>query len=120
MIEMGIEFVCGARNHDVKPHSPIGQRLGGNGERVSIHILLPAGFQLAEGARSPADAPAGHAKNDDQQKGSRFHRAHTRCGPGYIPIDRAFDEQDINLNDWAWTPPGSEAVMKTAIREVLK
>ena len=24
------------------------------------------------------------------------------CGPGYIPIDRAFDEQDINLNDWAW------------------
>ena len=42
------------------------------------------------------------------------------CGPCYIPIDRAFDEQDINLNDWAWTPPGSEAVMKTAIREVLK
>ena len=42
------------------------------------------------------------------------------CGPGYIPIDRAFDEQDINLNDWAWTPPGSEAVMKAAIREVLK
>ena len=42
------------------------------------------------------------------------------CGPGYIPIDRAFDEHDVNLNDWAWTPPGSEAVMKTAIREVLK
>jgi hypothetical protein len=42
------------------------------------------------------------------------------CGPGYIPIDRAFDEQDINLSDWAWTPPGSEAVMKTAIRELLK
>ena len=42
------------------------------------------------------------------------------CGPGYIPIDRAFNENDSNLNDWAWTPPGSEAVMKTAIREVLK
>jgi hypothetical protein len=42
------------------------------------------------------------------------------CGPGYIPIDRAFDENDQNLNDWAWTPPGSEAVMKAAIREVLK
>ncbi len=42
------------------------------------------------------------------------------CGPGYIPIDRAFAEKDSNLNDWAWTPPGSEAVMKTAIREVLK
>ena len=42
------------------------------------------------------------------------------CGPGYIPIDRAFRENDGNLNDWAWTPPGSEAVMKDAIRAVLK
>lgn len=42
------------------------------------------------------------------------------CGPGYIPIDRAFEEQDINLASWAWTPPGSEAVMKNAIRELLK
>ena len=42
------------------------------------------------------------------------------CGPGYIPVERAFTERDSNLNDWAWTPPGSEAVMKAAIREVLK
>jgi hypothetical protein len=42
------------------------------------------------------------------------------CGPGYIPIDRAFNENDLNLNDWAWTPPGSEAVMKEAIRQVLR
>ena len=42
------------------------------------------------------------------------------CGPGYIPIDRAFDELDINLGSWAWTPPGSEAIMKAAIRELLK
>lgn len=41
-------------------------------------------------------------------------------GPGYIPIERAWHEQDSNLNDWAWTPPGSEAVMKAAIREALK
>lgn len=42
------------------------------------------------------------------------------CGPGYIPIERSFTERDSNLNDWAWTPPGSEAVMKAAILEVLK
>ena len=42
------------------------------------------------------------------------------CGPGYIPIERSFTERDSNLNDWAWTPPGSEAVMKAAIQEVLK
>jgi hypothetical protein len=41
-------------------------------------------------------------------------------GPGYIPIERAWREKDSNLNDWAWTPPGSEAVMKNAIREALK
>jgi hypothetical protein len=41
-------------------------------------------------------------------------------GPGYIPIERAWREKDSNLNDWAWTPPGSEAVMKAAIREALK
>ena len=42
------------------------------------------------------------------------------CGPGYIPVERAWREKDSNLNDWAWTPPGSEEVMKTAIREALK
>ena len=42
------------------------------------------------------------------------------CGPGYIPIERAFQEKDSNLNDWAWTPPGSEAVMRAAIRDLLK
>lgn len=42
------------------------------------------------------------------------------CGPGYIPIERAWAEKDTNLNDWAWTPPGSEEVMKAAIREAMK
>lgn len=41
------------------------------------------------------------------------------CGPGYIPIERAWLEHDSNLHDWAWTPPGSEEVMKKAIREAL-
>ena len=41
------------------------------------------------------------------------------CGPGYIPIERAWREKDSNLNDWAWTPPGSEEVMQAAIREAV-
>jgi len=41
-------------------------------------------------------------------------------GPGYIPIERAWKEQDSNLHDWAWTPPGSEEVMHAAIRRALK
>ncbi len=41
------------------------------------------------------------------------------CGPGYIPIERAWQEKDQNLNDWAWVGPGSEEVFKKAIREVI-
>ncbi len=41
-------------------------------------------------------------------------------GPGYIPVERAWREKDSNLHGWTWVPPGSEAVMKEAIREVLQ
>ncbi len=41
------------------------------------------------------------------------------CGPGYIPIERAWTERDTNLRDWAWVPPGSEEKMKSAIDEVM-
>lgn len=41
------------------------------------------------------------------------------CGPGYIPIERAWQERDSNLRDWAWVPPGSEEAMKKAIRQVM-
>jgi hypothetical protein len=42
------------------------------------------------------------------------------CGPGYIPIERAWQERDSNLRDWAWVPPGSEEAMKQAIRKVMQ
>lgn len=48
-----------------------------------------------------------------------FTLGYGESGPGYIPIERSWRERDTNLNDWAWTPPGSEAVMKKAIREAL-
>lgn len=41
------------------------------------------------------------------------------CGPGYIPIERAWKENDSNLRDWTWVGPSSEEPMKAAIREVL-
>jgi len=42
------------------------------------------------------------------------------CAPGYIPIERAWKEQDENLNDWCWVSPGSEAVIKRAIEAALR
>lgn len=41
------------------------------------------------------------------------------CGPGYIPIERAWQERDSNLHDWCWINPGSEAAMKRSIRDAL-
>lgn len=41
------------------------------------------------------------------------------CGPGYIPTERAWEEQDSNLRDWCWVTPGAEAQMKRAIQEAL-
>ena len=42
------------------------------------------------------------------------------CGPGYIPTERAWKENDGNLSDWCWVNPGSEKRMVEAIGKVLK
>jgi hypothetical protein len=42
------------------------------------------------------------------------------CGPGYIPIERAWAENDGNLADWCWVNPGSEKRMAGAIGKALK
>ncbi len=42
------------------------------------------------------------------------------CGPGYIPIERAWKENDGNLTDWCWVNPGSEKRMTDAIGKALK
>ncbi len=39
--------------------------------------------------------------------------------PGYIPIERAWRENDGNLSDWCWVAPGSEKVMMEAMRKAL-
>jgi hypothetical protein len=41
------------------------------------------------------------------------------CGPGYIPIERAWKERDGNLNDWCWVNPGSEKRMMDAMEKLL-
>jgi hypothetical protein len=42
------------------------------------------------------------------------------CGPGYIPIERAWKENDGNLSDWCWVNPGSEKRMMDAIEKGLR
>jgi hypothetical protein len=42
------------------------------------------------------------------------------CAPGYIPIERAWVEDDTNLHDWCWVAPGAEQRMTTALEAALK
>ena len=41
------------------------------------------------------------------------------CAPGYIPTEKAWQENDTNLHDWCWVAPGSEPRMKEAIQRVF-
>ena len=42
------------------------------------------------------------------------------CGPGYVPIERAWEEGDENLGDWCWVARGSEVAVVHALQKVLK
>jgi hypothetical protein len=42
------------------------------------------------------------------------------CAPGYIPIERAWRENDGNLHDWCWVAPGAEAAMNRVIEAALE
>ncbi len=41
------------------------------------------------------------------------------CAPGYVPIERAFEENDANLRDWCWVATGAEKAMTETIRSAL-
>ena len=43
-----------------------------------------------------------------------------QCAPGYIPLDRNWEEKDSNLHGWCWNAPGMEKPLKKAISKVLK
>ena len=74
------------------------------------YLLLPAEayveYQLVAQAARP--------------KGFVVTAGYGECGPGYIPTEQAWKENDGNLTDWCWVDPGCEELMKKAIGEVLK
>lgn len=41
------------------------------------------------------------------------------CATGYVPIEKAWEENDTNLGDWCWVAPGAEKAMKSAIEAAL-
>ncbi len=42
------------------------------------------------------------------------------CATGYVPTEKAFEEDDANLRDWCWVAPGCERAMTAALEQALK
>ncbi|MFT5469315.1 MAG: hypothetical protein ACI8UO_004434 [Verrucomicrobiales bacterium] len=42
------------------------------------------------------------------------------CGPGYIPVEQAWEEKDGNLGGWCWVDPGAEAPIKKVLQQLLE
>ena len=89
-----------------------------SGHRVDLPML---DFGPAQLLLLPAESYVEYQLFAQEQRPASFvvTLGYGECGPGYIPIERAWQERDTNLRDWTWVPPGSEAVMKDAIRAVL-
>ena len=89
------------------------------GHRVDLPLL---DFGPAELLLLPAESYVEYQLFAQEQRPDSFVMVmgYGECGPGYIPIERAWMEKDSNLRDWTWVPPGSEEVMKTAIRDVFR
>jgi len=74
------------------------------------YLLLPAEAYVEYQLMAQAVRP----------KGFVVTAGYGECGPGYIPTEHAWRENDSNLADWCWVDPGCEDKMKAAIGEVLK
>lgn len=107
---------------------PFGQCLAALGlswqKRVAagVPVDLPVlDFGSAALCILPAEAYVEFQLYAQEQRKDRFVLAagYGECGPGYIPIERSWTEKDGNLSDWCWIDPGSEKVLKDAVRKAL-
>jgi hypothetical protein len=74
------------------------------------YLLLPAEAYVEYQLMAQAVRP----------KGFVVTAGYGECGPGYIPTEKAWEENDGNLSDWCWVDPGCEKFMKQAIETTLK
>jgi hypothetical protein len=42
------------------------------------------------------------------------------CATGYVPIEKAWQEDDSNLHDWCWVARGAERAMTAALKAALE
>jgi hypothetical protein len=79
-------------------------------------------FGAAQLLLLPAEAYVEFQLFAQQQRRASFVMTlgYGECAPGYIPIERAWEEGDTNLGDWCWVAPGAELAMKQATAKALR
>lgn len=89
------------------------------GKPIDLPVLDFGGAAIA---LLPAESYVEYQLLAQQQRPDRFVlvAGYGECGPGYIPIERAWKENDGNLSDWCWVEKGSEKRMAEAIGLALK
>jgi len=87
------------------------------GKPIDVPVLDFGGAALL---LLPAESYVEYQLLAQKQRPDVFVAGYGECGPGYIPIERAWKENDGNLSDWCWVNPGSEAKMTAAIGRALK
>ena len=89
------------------------------GRKIDLPVL---DFGDAALTLLPAEAYVEFQLFAQQQRPNDFviTSGYGECGPGYIPIERAWKENDGNLSDWCWVNPGSEDRVNATIRKALR
>jgi len=89
-----------------------------SGQRVDLPVI---DFGPAQLAVLPAEAYVEFQLLAQRVRPAAFTviAGYGECGPGYIPIERAWQEGDSNLGDWCWVKEGSEGRMTGAINRAL-
>jgi hypothetical protein len=89
------------------------------GHKLDVPVL---DFGAVQVVLLPAEAYVEYQLLAQKQRPDSFVLAlgYGECAPGYIPIERAWEEKDGNLSDWCWVAPGAEKAMAAALEAALK
>jgi hypothetical protein len=89
------------------------------GHKIDVPVL---GFGAAQLVLMPAESYVEFQLMAQRLRPDSFVvvLGYGECAPGYIPIERAWEERDGNLTDWCWISPGSERAMTAALEAALK
>ena len=88
------------------------------GHKIDVGVL---DLGVAQLVLMPAEAYVEYQLMAQQMRPDSFVlvMGYGECAPGYIPIERAWQDGDGNLHDWCWVAPGSERAITAALKAAL-